>query len=184
MAQVCYPKFSFLIEVLMIIAVNTLFLQAQDDKRVTSEELKKTGTNYFNYSDPGKVNIEINVLGGVRYPGIYLVPEGTNVIELLSLSGNVILEETADNIKLIRTAQKNGRLTDSNIITLNYREIFKDEKLKSINKSNPVLIHGDILVIPITPEKTFWDIFKDASLVITPIASIAILIISIVSLSK
>lgn len=180
----CYPKLCYLIEIITIIAVNTLPFYAQDDTRVTAEELKKTGTNYFNYSDPGKVNIEIAVLGGVRYPGIYLVPEGTNVIELLSLSGNVLQEETADNIRLIRTTQQSGKLSDSNIITLNYREIFKDEKIKSINKPNPVLFHGDILVVPITPEKTFWDYFRDISLVVTPLATLATLIVSIISLSK
>ena len=179
-----YHKFGFLIEIILIIAVNTLPLYAQPDTRVTSEELKKTGTNYFNYSDPGKINIEITVLGGVRNPGIYLVPEGTKVIELISLTGNVLQEETADNIKLIRPSQKHGNLYDRRVITLNYREIFEDEELKSVNKLNPVLVHGDVLVIPMTPEKTFWDFFKDASLVITPLATLATLIISIIALSK
>jgi len=177
-------KFRYLIEIIVIFAVNSLPLYAQDDTRVTAEELKKTGINYFNYSDPGKINIEVTVLGGVKFPGRYLVPEGTNVIEILSLSGNVLQEETSDNIKLIRTTQQSGKLSDNNIITLNFREIFKDEKLKSVNKPNPLLVHGDILVIPITPEKTFWDIFKDVSLVITPLVTVATLIISIISLSK
>jgi len=173
-----------LFEIIIIIAVNTMLLYAQDDTKITAEELKKTGVNYFNYSDPGKINIEINVLGGVKFPGRYLVPEGTNVIELLSLSGNVLQEETADNIKLIRTSKQSGKLSDNNIITLNYREMFKDEELKSINKSNPVLAPGDILVVPITPEKTFWDTFRDVSLVVTPLAAFATLIISIITLSK
>ena len=163
MGSINYRKFRFIIEIILIIAVNALPLYAQPDTRVTSEELKKTGTNYFNYSDPGKINIEITVLGGVKYPGIYLVPEGTKVIELISLSGNVLKEETADNIKLIRPSRNNG---------------------KSVNKLNPVLVHGDVLVIPMTPEKTFWDFFKDASLVITPLATLATLIISIIALSK
>jgi hypothetical protein len=56
--------------------------------------------------------------------------------------------------------------------------------LTSINKSNPVLLHGDILVIPITPEKSFWDNFRDISSVITPLLTIGTLIITIISLSK
>jgi hypothetical protein len=179
-----YHKFSFIIGIITIIVVNTVSLYAQKDIKVTPEELKKIGTNYFNYSDPAKVNIEVKVLGGVRYPGIYLVPEGTSVIDLLSLSGNVLQEETADNIKLIRTSQQSGRLSDDNIITLNYRDMFKDEKLKSINKVNPVLVYGDILVVPMTPEKTFWDFFRDFSIVITPLVTLATLVISIISLSR
>lgn len=179
-----YLKFRFFIGIITIIAFNTLYLYSQNDTRVTSEELKKVGTNYFNYSDPGKVNIEVKVLGGVRYPGIYLVPEGTNVIELLSLSGNVIHQETADNIKLIRTTQQIGKLSARHIITLNYRELFEDDELKSINTLNPVLNHGDILVVPMNPERTFWDFFKDFSLVITPLATLATLIVSVISLSR
>lgn len=178
------PKLCYLIEIIIIIAVNTLPLYAQNDTRVTAEELKKIGYNYFNYSDPGKVNIEINVLGGVKNPGKYLVPEGTTVIELLCLSGNVLQEETAENIKLIRTAQLTGRLSDSNIITLDYREIFKDEKIKSIDKPNPLLVHGDILVVPIKRARIFLDDFLDATAVLVPLMSLATLIITIITLKK
>lgn len=179
-----YPKVCFLIEIIIILAVNTLTFYAQDNTRVTSEELKKTGTNYFNYSDPGKINIEVNVLGGVKFPGRYLVPQGTNVIEILSLSGNVIDEETADYIRLIRSSQQNGKLSDSNIITLNYKNLFLDEKLKSVNKLNPILSHGDILVVPIHPETTFWDKFIRISSIVAPLVTLATLIISIITLTK
>jgi hypothetical protein len=181
----CYHKLCYLIEIIIIFAVNSLFLYAQDDDtRVTAEELKKAGFNYFNYSDPGKINIEINVLGGVRNPGRYLVPQGTTVFELLCLSGTILQEETADNIRLIRTTEQSGKLSDNKIITLNYREIFKDEELKSINKPNPLLAQGDILVVPIKRARTFWDDFVDATIVITPLVSVATLIVSIISLSK
>lgn len=179
-----HNKIRFIIGIFIIITCNTLSLYAQRDIKVTPEELKKIGTNYFNYSDPSKVNIEVRVLGGVRNPGIYLVPEGTSVIDLLSLSGNVLQQETADNIKLIRTNPLSGRLSDGNIITLNYSEIFEDSKLKSIHKSNPELTAGDILVVPMTPERTFWDFFRDFSLVITPLATLATLIITVISFSK
>lgn len=177
-------KLCCLIEIIIIFNVINLPSYAQDETRVTAEELKKSGYNYFNYSDPGKVNIEINVLGGVKNPGRYLVPEGTTVIELLSLSGNVIQEETADNIKLIRTSQQRERLSDNNIVTLNYREIFEDETLKSINKPNPLLVHGDILVVPIKRARTFWEDFQDVSSVLTPLLSVATLIVSVIALSK
>jgi hypothetical protein len=179
-----YPKLCYFFIIIIIIAGNSLTLFAQDDTRVTAEELKKIGFNYYNYSDPGKINIEITVLGGVRNPGRYLIPEGTNVIELLSLSGGIINEETSDNIKLIRSATQSGRLSDNKIITLDYKAIFKDEELKSVNKPNPLLLHGDILVVPITSERTFWDDFKDASSIIVPLTTLATLIISIISLNK
>jgi hypothetical protein len=186
MCNAFHPKICYLFAIIAIIVVNTFAVYAQDDDdtRVTAEELKKIGLNYFNYSEPGKVNIEITVLGGVRNPGRYLIPEGTTFIELLSLSGNVLQEETADNIRLIRASQKDGKLSDSNIVTLNYRQFFEDEKLKSVNNPNPVLAHGDIVVVPLKRARTFWDDFQDVSLVVTPLVSIATLIVSIIALNK
>lgn len=179
-----YSKLCNFFVIIIIIAVNSFTLFAQDDTRVTAEELKKIGYNYFNYSDPGKINIEITVLGGVKNPGRYLIPEGTTFIELLGLAGNVLLEETADNIRLIRATQQGDRLSDNNIITLNYRNFFEDENLKSINNPNPILVHGDILVVPINRARTFWDDFQDASTVLSPVLGLATLIISILALSK
>ena len=167
-----------------IIFFLTCPLLAQKDTRVGEDELKKTGINYYNYSDPDKINIEIIVLGGVKNPGKYLVPTGTTVIDVLGLAGNVLQEETTDNIRLLRNSQKGEKLSDDNILTLKYRDIFKDALLKSVNKSNPILLPGDILIIPITPEKTFWDNFRDVSSVVTPLITIGTLIISIISLSK
>ena len=178
------PKLYKFIEYVITIMLIAFPLLAQNDTRVSQDELKKTGINYYNYSDPGKINIEIIVIGGVKNPGKYLVPEGTTAIDILSLAGAVLKEETSDNIKLIRNTEKSGKLNDNNIISLAYRDLFKDEQLKSINKLNPILLHGDILAIPITPEKTFWDNFRDVSSVVTPLVTLGTLIISIISLSK
>jgi hypothetical protein len=179
-----YYKLQKIIKVLIIILFLNCPLYAQNDTRVGEDEIKKAGVNYFNYSDPDKKNIEIIVLGGVKNPGKYLVPDGTTVIDILGLSGNIVKEETADNIRLIRSTQKGGKLTDYSIITLEYRDLFKDKLLKTVNTSNPILLPGDMLIIPITPVKTFWDYFQDVSSVITPIVTIFTLIISIISLSK
>jgi len=105
-------------------------------------------------------------------------------INFIGLSCNLIKEETADNIKLIRDAQKDEKLKNNNIITLSYRDLFKDEPLKSVNKSNPVLNAGDILIIPISPERTFWDNIKDVSVIVSPLLAIGTLIITIITLSK
>jgi len=177
-------KINYTVKIFIIIILLASPLYAQKETRVGEDEIKKIGLNYFNYSDPDKMNIEILVLGGVKNPGKYLVPEGTTVIDIIGLSGNLLREETADNIKLIRNAQKEGKLTDNNIISLSYRDLFKDEPLKSVNKSNPILIAGDILIIPITPEKTFWDYFLTVSAVVTPLVAIGTLIISALTLSK
>jgi hypothetical protein len=180
----CCFKLHSIFKILTIILFFTCSVFAQNDTRVGEEEIKKIGINYFNYSDPDKINIEVIVLGGVRNPGKYLIPKGTTVIDILGLAGNMLREETADNIKLIRNAMQGEKLTDNNVITLKYRDLFKDDPLTSVNKYNPVLIPGDILIIPIPPTKTFWDYVLDVSTLITPFVSIATLIITIITLSK
>ena len=184
MNDMCYCRLHSIFKILLFILLFNYPLNAQNDTRVGEEEIKKIGLNYFNYSDPDKTNIEVIVLGGVKNPGKYLVPVGTTVIDIMGLSGNLLREETADNIKLLRDAQKAGKLTDNNIVLLSYRDLFRDEPLKSVNKSNPVLLAGDILIIPITPEKTFWDYFISVSAVVTPLVAIGTLIVSVLTLSK
>jgi hypothetical protein len=179
-----YHNLHNIFKIFIVIMLLICPVYAQNDTRSGEEELKKTGINYFNYSDPDKINIEVIVLGGVKNPGKYLVPQGTNVIDILGLSGNLLKEETADNIKLIRNAKIDGKLSDNSIITLNYRDLFKDQPLTSINTSNPVLLPGDILIIPIVPEKTFWDYISDISVIVTPLVAIGTLIITIISLNK
>lgn len=42
---------------------------------------------YYNYSEQGDVTIKLHVWGAVRFPGLYEVPRGTRLSELISLTG-------------------------------------------------------------------------------------------------
>ena len=42
---------------------------------------------YYNYSEQGDVTIKMHVWGAVRFPGLYEIPRGTRLSELISLTG-------------------------------------------------------------------------------------------------
>jgi hypothetical protein len=159
---------------------------AQTDSLIYREnQLKKLGGNYYNYANPEKFNIEVIIWGGVKNPGIYLVPEGSTFIELMSLSGGTIDDKMYENIKLIRAQEKSSNLKADTVYVFNYQDFFDPESKNKINKPNPVLKSGDIIVLPIKPETDFWDrLGKISSIIILPLFSLATLIVNIIILSK
>lgn len=159
-------------------------LHAQNDTRVGEFETKKMGVNYFNYSDPDKKNIEVIVLGGVKNPGKYLLPEGSTFLDVMSLTGGLINVKIGDNIKFIRPQEKSGKFKDDKVMLLKYADLFKDDSISVVSKNNPILQPGDVIAVPIKPEMTTWETIKDIAYVITPIVSIGTLVISIISLSR
>lgn len=167
--------------ILFLIIVLTSSAIAQNDKRVGEFESKKAGVNYFNYSDPDKINIEVIVLGGVKAPGKYLVPEGSTFLDVISLTGGLINDRIGDNIKFIRAQEKSGKFKDDKIELLRYADLFKDDSIGMVNKYNPILMAGDVIAVPIKPEMTTWEVIKDILIVSTPLISLASLIVTILN---
>ena len=148
-------------------------------------ELQRNGVAYFNMSKSDKFNFEVVVVGGVRQPGIYLLPEGTTVLELIALAGGAGDESILDNFKLIRAKYKNPELKADTIIVISYKDFFDKDKTGSFSKKNPLLKPGDILAFSIKPDKDFWDYANRLSAVfVLPIVSIATLIIAILNYQK
>lgn len=156
-------------------------VNGQNETRVGEFETKKMGVNYFNYSDPDKVNIEIIVLGGVKNPGKYLIPEGATFLDVMSLTGGLINDRIGDNIKFIRPSEKYGKLKDDKVILLKYADLFKDDSIGIVSKNNPVLQPGDVIAVPLKPEMTTWEVIKDVLIVSTPLISLASLIVTILN---
>lgn len=175
--------FGFLI--ILFIALNN-FVWAQSDSLLYREiDMKRIGVNYFNFSKLDKFNFEVVVLGGVKNPGIYLLSEGTTMVELMALIGGAIDESIFDNFKLIRAKIKNPDLKADTVLVLSYKDFFDKDKTGSITKKNPLLRPGDIIAFPVKPDKDFWDYATRVSTIfILPLISIATLIVTILNYSK
>lgn len=164
---------------LLFIFLGPINVYSQDkDIKITQDELKKTGVNYYNYSDINKVNIEVVIIGGVKNPGKYLVPSGITILDLIGLSGGLAREDFYDDIKLIKFESKDSTMRSSRVIDVKLKKLFLREKFTSLNNINPVLSPGDLIVVPLE-EKTFWQSLQEVLIIVTPLITIASLIITI-----
>lgn len=58
------------------------------------------GAEYFAGRVEGKSLIKVNLVGGVRSPGVYYIPEETNLAELLAYAGGAVEGAALDNIRV------------------------------------------------------------------------------------
>ncbi len=73
--------FKTIIFLSFIFQASLSFSQDSSDIRIGTDEITKTGPNYYNYADKDKVNIEVSLWGYVKNPGRYLIPQGTKAID-------------------------------------------------------------------------------------------------------
>ncbi|HCA42558.1 MAG TPA: hypothetical protein DEP28_04815 [Bacteroidetes bacterium] len=166
----------FFFIILNILHYNTLL--SQDTSLIVADPMIKSAFGLYDYSDIKKVNFEVIVWGGVINPGKYIVPEGTTLIDIISYSGIKSSEKLFGDIKLLRPKKGFNSISSNEVKSFNLEKIFlKDQNSYSID--NLLLQPGDMLIFKFEPEKTFFDYVKDVLLFVTPIASLAALIITI-----
>lgn len=156
----------------------SVLVNAQADSsgiRVGPYESIKTGINYYNYSEPSKVNIEVSIWGGVKNPGKYLLVRGTKLVDLITLSGGPVREENLASVKMIR--QKSAGNEEVSVIKLD--KIYEKDSPAGFTGLNPVLNPNDVIILPITPEKTFTDYLQLAGIILSPLLSIITLIVTL-----
>jgi polysaccharide biosynthesis/export protein len=165
---------------LLILFMSISELCGQDNKeRIGTDELLKIGTNYFNYSDKDKVNFEVSVWGFVRSPGKYLIPTGTTFIDLISLSGGPLNDAKLNDIRIVRLKNDSLNIKEDKVIVLNYSDFLQDEKIQNVSKTNPVLVPGDIILVPGIQKSTFRENFSLILTAITTITSVAVLMVTV-----
>jgi protein involved in polysaccharide export with SLBB domain len=138
---------------------------------------------YYNYGDKDKVNIEVNIWGYVKYPGKYLIPKGSTIMDLISYSGGPVTESKLEDIRLFRP--KNDSLkTKDKIINLDYNDLLWEapqmERENFKNKINLLLMPGDILIFTGEPRYFTRDNVNFILSISALLISIGILIVSIV----
>ncbi len=150
---------------------------AQDDIQIGSsynQFRNQTLGAYYDYSDPSSVNIKVQLWGYVKYPGYYIIPARSTINELISLAGGPNEQAILDDIRIIKTQQ------DSSIVMLryNYNELMWEDDLKTGIKFVR-LQAGDIVVVPGEPRYFLRENISYYLSIVTTLASLAALIISI-----
>lgn len=166
---------------LLFLSISFSFLNdahSQDTSLVFGNKIVKTKANYYDFSDPLKVNFEVIAWGGFKYPGKYLVPEGTTLIDLVTFAGFPPNSDLLTEVKLLRARDITSKYVSGSEMKFNYKKFFEKETT-NYTTENPLVKPGDIVIIPMETDKTFWDYFKDGLFLIGPLASILSLIITI-----
>ncbi len=129
---------------------------------------------FYDYSDPEAINISVSVWGFVKYPGRYLIPEYTNVVDLISFVGGPTDDSNLDELRIYRI-EDNKEI----MIPFDYNDLMWSDKLEGKYKKVPTLKPSDIMVVPGEPRLYFMDWFSIGLSVFSALISLTILIITI-----
>lgn len=152
--------------------------KSQDTSYVFGNKIQKQKVNYYDFSDPTKVNFEVIAWGGFKNQGKYLVPEGTTMIDMMTYAGLPPNSDLLEDVKLVRAKDITSKYQSSTVIKFNFKKFF-DKETTIFTSENPLVKPGDIILVPLELDKSFWDYFKEGLIIIGPIASILSLIVTI-----
>ena len=150
---------SFLQKVLKILSILSLFFfsnlsfaQNEDYQLgVSGNNLGQSQGAYYDYSDPSGLNIKVSVWGYVKYPGRYIIPERSNINDLISYSGGISDDSNIDEMRIFRVNPDSTQ----EMLLYNYEELWWSESLqKQITLSK--LQAGDVLIVPGRP-RWYWE---------------------------
>ncbi|HEY6626034.1 MAG TPA: SLBB domain-containing protein [Ignavibacteriaceae bacterium] len=147
------------ISFLLLISASIIFPQEGDYQLGLSP--KYLGQNqgaYYDYSDPDGLNIKVSVWGYVKYPGRYVIPQRSDIKDLISYSGGISDDSYLDEIRVYKV------LPDSSqqMMKFNYDDLWWNEDL-SQNLSLYKMEAGDVLVVPGRP-RLYWEDYLTLSL--------------------
>ncbi len=167
---------------LYLVFFSLFFISETAYSQVGNIELGKTYTGiyqrqggYYDYSDPEAVNMKVSVWGFIKYPGRYLVPDYTTIIDLLSYAGGPTDDSHLDDLRLYRV------LPDSTeqMFKFNFEDLLWENEIEVENRTTPKLIARDILIVPGSPKLYFKDWFRVGIQIFTAMISLTLLIIRI-----
>jgi hypothetical protein len=132
------------------------------------ERSRRNTAAYFNYTDQGDVTIHASVWGAVRYPGLYELPVGTPMSELISIAGGPTIGERARRTKRVVTMKL---YRDSGA---GRQVIYEQKATNGIDASGRdiQIMEGDVLGVEATLKQGLsW---RDLFSVVTAFASVAL----------
>lgn len=150
---------------------------------------QETRAAVYRYARPGQETMQVGVWGSVGQPGLYEVPTGTDLMNLLSIVGGpeVSLENARQRQKII---VRLVRGSDSAVSARppadggSHQLIFEArlDELTALSRDYPPLQSGDVLTIEkIVRERFSW---RDAMSVFQAAGTVAIIILNTIRFSR
>lgn len=142
------------------------------------QEMKeRTNVAYFYFAKPGEATVQVQVQGTVPRPGIYEVPDSTDLNKLLTMAGGAALEPRPENrerpkitIRVYRPeAQRRSPLVDASYETL----LSGERQFRNFRD-------GDVVVVETIQQRGFT--WRDILSVSSTLFSLALLVVRIIRL--
>ena len=137
---------------LLLISFVNVYSQQEDYQLGLSQNYRGQNQGaYYDYSDPDGLNIKVSVWGYVKYPGRYVIPQRSDIKDLISYSGGISDDSYLDEIRVYKV------LPDSSqqMLKFDYDDLWWNEDL-SKNLNIYKMEAGDVLVVPGRP-RLYWE---------------------------
>lgn len=131
----------------MIILLTTSILSGQNVGRssVSQQSVERRSASRYIFSpNTDAFLMTVKVWGEVKQPGIYEVPVGIDLVELLSSAGGPTTKAKISKIKIIHAEGKEG---NDLVISVNVKEFLNTGNSELIPEIKP----NDTIVVPIKP---------------------------------
>ena len=150
--------------------------QAQEFGRL--EKMKeRTNVAYFYFAEPGDATVQVQVQGTVPRPGIYEVPDSTDLNKLLTMAGGAVLEPRPENRErpeiTIRIFRPEGP-EQSRLLETSYEQVLDGEK-QFQNFSDE-----DVIVVETVQQRSFT--WRDLLSFSSTALSLALLVVRILQI--
>lgn len=133
-------------------------LLAQEDARTTLQQRasdlgRRSAAKYIFAPGTDALLMTVKVWGEVRQPGIYEVPIGLDLIELISSAGGPTSKAKLSKVKIIRTDVESE---EERVMSANVREFLNTGDVNLV----PIIKPGDTVVVPIKPTQYILTTFS------------------------
>ncbi len=157
--------------VLLLLCFLPLSLHAQTVGRVGN--ITTDGTAYHVFARPGEATVQVLVLGGVSSPGLYEVGAGTDLGQLLALTGGPAATSQRQSNQEIRVTVRLFR-EEAGARTVRYEAPL--EQMLASPATYPTLQDGDVFSVETVVIEHQGFAFRDVLTLLSTAATIALVI--------
>ncbi len=168
------PKIKFLLLSFVLLSISNSFAQNEDYQLgLSSDYIRQNQGAYYDYSDAGGLNIKVSVWGYVKFPGRYVIPDRSNISDLISYAGGISDDSNIDEMRIFRVKADSTQ----EMFLFNYDELWWSETLQQQVKLS-TLQPGDVLIVPGRP-RWYWENYLTLTLsIVGVLLSLATLIVT------
>ena len=106
---------------------------------------------YYDYSIPDGLNIKVSVWGYVKYPGRYVIPQFSDMKDLISYAGGISDDSYLDDLRIYKVLKDSTQ----QMLKFDYEDLWWNEDLNP-NLNIYRMEAGDVLVVPGRP-RLYWE---------------------------